>query len=189
MRSWMLGPGVLGAALLATQACGETVGGRCTTQAECPGQSICSSFDVGDERACHAVCETPDDCAEGELCSPPDLAGDRVCHAPFPNCDPEATDATCECGTLSGALRVQGDGDACAVLDRDVTVCAWHRYECLDGGCTVGYARYSYPDDAGYIMRRSGPSHMSEGWEPDGSISEGTEGTGPTSCPAAEAEF
>lgn len=188
MKSLIFAPSVALAVLLVGQACGETVGAPCSVQEECSGQTLCVSFDVGDERSCHRTCSTEADCAEGELCSAPDYSSESVCHPPFPNCDPEATDADCACGTLSGALRVQGEGGACTVEERDVTVCAWNRYECLDGGCSEGYARYTYPDDAGYIVHVAGPGRMPEGWESNGVAIDGDEPGAPTSCPAAAPE-
>jgi hypothetical protein len=189
MKRIVLGPSVLLAGLCLGQACGKTSGGPCMADEDCPSGSLCASFHVGDERTCHQECETEDDCAEEELCSWAEAGGPDLCHPPHPTCDPEATDADCECGQLTGALRVHGQGDACTVEARDVTVCAWYRDSCLDGGCTTEYFRYPYADDSGYIVRRSGPGKMSEGWQRDGSAMDGIEPVSSSSCPAADAEF
>jgi hypothetical protein len=189
MKVHFLAPATILAVLGLGAACGKTVGGLCTVDEDCASGSLCVSFDVGDERTCHRTCETEDDCAEGELCSWPDPGAEDVCHPPFPTCDPEATDAECACGTLSGALRVEGQGEDCTVEARDVTVCAWYRDSCLDGGCTTDYFRYSYADDSGYVVRRSGPGSMPEGWQRDGSAAEGTEPVSAISCPAVDSEF
>lgn len=189
MKRFPTVPGAILAVLFVAQACGRTSGGPCAVDEDCPSGSLCVSFHVGDERVCREQCETEDDCAEGELCSWAEPGAADVCHPPFPTCDPEATDADCACGELSGALRVQGQAEDCTVETRDVTVCAWYRDSCLDGGCTTDYFRYSYADDSGYLVRRSGPGSMPEGWEPDGTAFDGAEESGSVSCPAADSEF
>ena len=189
MKARHLAPAVVSIVLVLGPACGKTSGGLCEVDEHCPNGSRCVSFDVGDERRCLETCETEEDCPSDQICSNADPTQDRVCHPPFPVCDPEATDADCECGTLRGALRVQGVDGACTVEERDVTVCAWHRNNCYDGGCTTDYFRYSYADDSGYLVRVSGPSAMPEGWEGNGSAIDGADASPPTSCPAAGSEF
>lgn len=189
MKARYLAPAVVSIVLVLGPACGKTSGGLCEVDEHCPGGSLCVSFDVGDERRCHETCETEEDCPPEHICSSPDPTYERVCHPPFPVCDPEATDADCQCGTLGGALRVQGVDGSCMVEAQNLTVCAWHRDNCWDGGCTTDYFRYSYSDDLGYLVRVSGPSAMPDGWERDGSDVEGAGSPTPTSCPAAASEF
>ena len=171
------------------QACDGALGAPCAGQQDCPSSATCVRLLGKTESTCRPTCSAHGECGPSELCQNLGAGDPTFCGPAPPICHPEAQGDECECGMLRNAVRVQGQGDDCQVLQRDVSVCAWVRGNCLDGGCTEEYLRYSLGDDSGYLVRAGGTPTMSEGWEPDGSPGNIAGDPAPTSCPAAATEF